>query len=134
MSGACEQRLCLKTDPFPEKEALDALWKAAWTTSETIDFANILSRSLAHICAFEEDHLIGFINIATDGGQHAFILDPCVHPASQRKGVGTALVKEAIVTARSRGASWLHVDYEPHLEGFYRSCGFTSTKAGLIKL
>lgn len=28
-----------------------------------------------------------------------------------------------------------HVDYEPHLDGFYRSaCGFRATDAGLLKL
>jgi hypothetical protein len=30
--------------------------------------------------------------------------------------------------------AWLHVDFEPHLEGFYRGCGFTPTPAGLIRL
>ena len=29
---------------------------------------------------------------------------------------------------------WLHVDYEPHLEPFYRACGFTPTLAGLLGL
>ena len=36
--------------------------------------------------------------------------------------------------ARNRGAEWLHVDYEPHLEAFYRGCGFRHTAAGLIDL
>ena len=31
-------------------------------------------------------------------------------------------------------AAWLHVDFEPHLEGFYRACGFRPTAAGLIDL
>ena len=37
-------------------------------------------------------------------------------------------------TITKTGAEWLHVDFEPHLTGFYRSCGFRLTKAGLIKL
>ena len=36
--------------------------------------------------------------------------------------------------AAARGASWVHVDYEPHLDGFYRGCGFTPAAAGLIRL
>jgi hypothetical protein len=28
----------------------------------------------------------------------------------------------------------LHVDYEPHLDGFYRGCGFRPTAAGLLRL
>jgi len=41
---------------------------------------------------------------------------------------------EAVRVARERGAEWLHVDFEPHLEGFYRACGFRPTEAGLIRL
>jgi hypothetical protein len=44
------------------------------------------------------------------------------------------LVREATGVARERGAEWLHVDFEPHLTGFYRACGFQPTEAGLIKL
>ena len=33
---------------------------------------------------------------------------------------------------RGSGVEWLHVDYEPHLEGFYRGCGFRHTAAGLL--
>ena len=36
--------------------------------------------------------------------------------------------------ARERGAAWMHVDYEPHLDGFYKACGFRSTQAGLVRL
>jgi hypothetical protein len=36
--------------------------------------------------------------------------------------------------ARRRGMHWLHVDYEPHLDLFYLSCGFVPTSAGLMLL
>jgi hypothetical protein len=52
----------------------------------------------------------------------------------QRQGVGTALVRQAAAAARARGATWLHVDYEPHLAGFYQACGFRATAAGLLRL
>ncbi|MGO7565961.1 GNAT family N-acetyltransferase, partial [Rhizobium johnstonii] len=48
--------------------------------------------------------------------------------------IATRLVREATRIARERGAEWLHVDFEPHLTGFYRGCGFVPTEAGLIKL
>jgi len=28
----------------------------------------------------------------------------------------------------------MHVDYEPHLDNFYRGCGVRSTDAGLLHL
>ncbi|AHG45855.1 acetyltransferase [Rhizobium leguminosarum bv. trifolii CB782] len=124
----------LRIDPFPLPTELNALWSAAWNTPEAPDFSCILSRSLTHIGAYHDDRLVGFVNVAWDGGIHAFILDTSVHPAMRRQGIATRLVREATRVARERGAEWLHVDFEPHLTGFYRACGFTPTAAGLIKL
>ena len=64
----------------------------------------------------------------------AFLLDPMVHPDLRRAGLGSSLVRRAPELARDRGATWLHVDYEPHLAGFYERCGFRPTQAGLIRL
>jgi hypothetical protein len=30
--------------------------------------------------------------------------------------------------------TWVHVDYEPHLDEFYRGCGFRPTAAGVLRL
>ncbi|MBX4863323.1 GNAT family N-acetyltransferase [Rhizobium sophorae] len=124
----------LRIDPFPSAAELSALFSAAWGTPHNRDFTPILSRSLAHIGAYQDDRLVGFVNVAWDGGIHAFILDTSVHPEMRRQGIATRLVREATRVARERGAEWLHVDFEPHLTGFYRACGFRPTKAGLIKL
>jgi GNAT superfamily N-acetyltransferase len=84
--------------------------------------------------AYDGERLIGYVNVATDGSGHAFLLDPTVHPDVQRRGLGTELVIRAIAISRERGGQWFHVDYEPHLDGFYKACGFKPTLAGLIKL
>ena len=86
----------------------------------------------AHIYVAEA--LVGFVNVAWDGGAHTFLLDPTVRSDLQRQGIGTELVRRAIDLARSRGAEWLHVDFEPRLAEFYKKCGFSTTKAGLMKL
>jgi GNAT superfamily N-acetyltransferase len=124
----------LRIDPFPSAAELNALWSAAWGAPAPRDFSSILSRSLIHIGAYRDNQLVGFVNVAWDGGIHAFILDTSVHPDMRRQGIATRLVREATQVARERGAEWLHVDFEPHLTGFYRACGFRPTKAGLIKL
>ena len=123
-----------RLDPHPADAELMALWRAAWNLEPPESFAPVLSRSLAHLGAYAGDRLIGFVNIATDGGVHAFLLDTTVHPEFQHRGVATELVRHAIAAAKARGTQWLHVDYEPHLEGFYRACGFRPTLAGLIDL
>lgn len=126
-----------RIDPFPGNADLNILANAAWDKDRPYqqqDFQPILERSLVHICAYSEGDLIGYINVATDGGKHAFLLDTMVHPDFRRYRIGTELVKRAITEARKRGAHWLHVDFEPHLEPFYLSCGFAPTQAGLIRI
>jgi GNAT superfamily N-acetyltransferase len=122
------------TDPFPSDDALRPLRRSAWGDEGPASWRPVLDRSLAHVAAYNGDELVGFVNVAWDGGQHAFILDTSVHRDWQRRGIATRLVAEAAAAARERGASWLHVDFDPHLEGFYRGCGFTPTPAGLIRL
>lgn len=52
-----------------------------------------------------------------------------------RTGVGTRLVAVCGDEARAAGCEYLHVDFEPHLRGFYLdACGFTPTLAGLLRL
>lgn len=124
----------IRVDAGPSEAHFSALWQAAWDTEWTGDLPRILERSLAHLCAYDEQDLVGYINIAWDGGAHAFLLDPMVHPAYRHRGIGSTLVRHATDLARQRGARWLHVDYEPHLDGFYKACGFRPTAAGLIAL
>jgi GNAT superfamily N-acetyltransferase len=113
---------------------LNALFAAAWPDHRQIRFEPVLQRSLTWIAARSGSRLVGFVNVATDGGAHAFLLDTTVHPDVQRHGIGRRLVVAAADQARVSGAAWLHVDYEPHLDEFYRGCGFQSTTAGLLRL
>ena len=128
--GGIGYRIC----PAVENNDLNALFADAWPEHAERDFQPILSRSLAYVCAYQGPRLVGFVNIAWDGGIHGFVLDTTVHPKLQRRGIGRQLVRYAAAAARKRGIEWLHVDYEPHLEGFYRSCGFSPTAAGLVRL
>ncbi|WP_370678205.1 GNAT family N-acetyltransferase [Pleomorphomonas sp. PLEO] len=123
-----------KINPHPTSADLNPLWSVAWGAPAPASLADILSRSLGHIGVYDGDLIVGFVNVAWDGGVHAFILDTCVHPDYRGRGIATRLVEEAIALARQKGSHWLHVDFEPHLEPFYRKCGFRPTAAGLIAL
>jgi ribosomal protein S18 acetylase RimI-like enzyme len=79
--------------------------------------------------------LIGFVNVAWDGGDHAFLLDTKVRPDHQRCGIGTELVRIAARHAKAAGCEWLEVDFDEHLAPFYyNTCGFLPTPAGLMHL
>ena len=92
--------------------------------------------SLGWVVARGKDgEVVGFVNVAWDGGDHAFLLDPKTRGELQRQGIGTRLVSLAAQHAKAAGCEWLHVDFEPGLEQFYlEACGFEPTRAGLIHL
>lgn len=126
----------IHVDPHPDLESFKALSAAAWGTplGESYDLEGVLRRSLVHLGAYNDGQLVGYVNVAWDGAIHAFLLDPMVHPDHRHEGLGSTLVTRATELARDRGASCLHVDYEPHLATFYERCGFRPTQAGLIRL
>lgn len=115
-------------------DELNALFSLSWTTHQRRLFGAELARSLTYLAAYQNAELVGFVNVAWDGGSHAFLLDPTVLPAWRRQGIGSALVQAAARAAASKGAEWLHVDYEPALQPFYASVGFRPSLAGVLRL
>src|SRR5262245_56019409 len=97
--------------PLTDAE-LNALFANAWPDHRPVRFGPVLQRSLTWIVARWGNRLVGFVNVATDGGIHAFLLDTTVHPDVQRHGIGRRLVVTAADQARASGVTWLHVDYE----------------------
>ncbi len=122
------------TSPRIADSELNELFSSAWDAHADTDFSYLGTHSLGYICAYDEDLLIGFINIAWNGNRHAFLLDTTVRKEYQKRGLGKALVRRALALAKSNHVEWVHVDFEPQHERFYRSCGFTACPAGLINL
>src|SRR5947199_4124189 len=96
--------------------------------------ARLERHSLAWVTATENGQLVGFVNVAWDGGGHAFLLDTVVDPRRQGAGIGRTLVAEAARAAADAGCDCLHVDHVEELTAFYAACGFRPTAAGLIRL
>ena len=113
---------------------LNALFSLSWERHERRSFQSVLASSLTYFAAFNGDRLIGFVNVAWDGGAHAFLLDPTVVPDQRRKGIGAALVRSAAAAASVAGAEWLHVDYDPASANFYAAVGFRPSQAGVLRL
>lgn len=113
---------------------LQDLFDVAWPAGTRAPNGRVLDASLCWVTARVRGALVGFVNVATDGGVHAFVLDTTVHPDHRRTGLGVRLVGAGVAEARRQGIEWVHVDFEPHLEPFYAACGFGPTSAGLLRL
>lgn len=92
--------------------------------------------SLGWVTARTDDGaLTGFVNVAWDGGDHAFLIDTKVRPEHQRRGIATELVRIAARHAKEAGCEWMSVDFDESLAPFYfDACGFVPTPAGILHL
>lgn len=120
--------------PVLSNDILGELLEPQTPPDARLDYARVLAHSLTWIGAFDGERLIGYANVAWDGGVHAFLLDPTVHPAFHRRGIGTRLVKEALAAVADHpGIEWVHVDASEELMArFYLPAGFRPTPAGLV--
>jgi ribosomal protein S18 acetylase RimI-like enzyme len=114
---------------------LQELFERAWGgAGGKPGYQQVLERSFTWVSAHDDDRLVGFVNVAWDGGVHLFLLDTTVDPEYQHRGIGTALVRGAVDACRGRG-EWLHVDSSDELmASFYVPAGFSPTSAGLLSL
>lgn len=126
--------LRIEVNPPVSSDDLNQLFARSWPNHTSTDFAPLLRRALIYVCAYDDQELIGFAKVVTDGGVHGFLLDPTIAPEHRRKGCGRALVARILHEARRRGLEWIHVDYEPQLARFYAGCGFRPSTAGVLRL
>lgn len=130
-------------------EAITYEWRGELSDPEMVDLVEshggnaevgwwdqVRGHSLGWVSARDNRLLVGFVNVAWDGSDHAFLIDTKTRTSHQRRGIGTELVRRATRHAKEAGCDWLHVDYEPHLNPFYvDACGFRPAEAaGLIYL
>jgi ribosomal protein S18 acetylase RimI-like enzyme len=99
-----------------------------WDTIRPHSFGWVTARAA-------DDVVVGFVNVVTDGGDHAFLIDTKTRGTHQRRGIATRVVAFAAEHAREAGCEWLHVDFDDELRAFYLdACRFEPTAAGLIHL
>jgi len=127
---------------------VDLDWRAPLTDEELCELVashggapvpgwwdRIRPHALGWVTARDGGELVGFVNVAWDGGDHAFLLDTKTRGDRQREGIATAVVARATQEARAAGCEWLHVDFRPALAPLYvGACGFRPTDAGVIHL
>lgn len=130
-------------------DGLTLRWRGALSDDEMVDLVashggtpvpgwwdRIRPHSFGWVTArLADGTLVGFVNVVTDGCDHAFLIDTKTRRDYQRRGVGTRVVSFAARQAKAAGCEWLHVDFDDDLRAFYLdACGFEPAPAGLIHL
>lgn len=109
------------------KEEIAKLYASVGWTAYTDDLASLergFEHSLLVLAAYDGEELLGILRAVGDGETIIFIQDILVFPAQQRKGVGTALVREALDRYRHIRQIELITDNTPETEAFYKALGF----------
>jgi hypothetical protein len=103
------RRTCtLSREPPLRSEEVNDLFAVTLGLSRAAALGAILKRSLVYICAYLGSSLLGFVNVAWDGGTHAFLLNTTGHPDLLQRGIGRRLVLLAADEARECSIQWLH--------------------------
>jgi len=86
--------------------------------------AQIIARAEAHV-AERDGAVVGVYVLTVDSG--AELRDLWIDPSSIGAGVGTALWRHMLATARARGIRTVALTSDPHAEGFYARMGARRT-------
>ncbi|MDZ4132175.1 MAG: GNAT family N-acetyltransferase [Dethiobacteria bacterium] len=82
---------------------------------------------------FDDDKLVGFVDVLGDGLDDALIRGLVVHPAYQRQGIGLKLLQMVISQTKKDGIRTTNVLFDPGLSDFYRKAGFKIISGGIIE-
>ena len=111
---------------YKEDEILSLYTAVGWTayTENPAALKAGYENSLLIFAAYEGDELQGIIRVVGDGQTIVFIQDILVFPDKQRKGIGTALIKEILERYKNVRQIELATDNTPKTVEFYKSMGF----------
>ena len=109
------------------KEEIVSLYNAVGWSAYTKDPDSLLRgyrNSLLVLAAYEDNRLAGIIRVVGDACTIIFVQDIIVAPDYQRKGIGTALLKQILDRYSHVRQIELVTDNTPGTISFYRSMGF----------
>ena len=111
---------------YNENEILELYSSIGWTayTDHPDSLRRGFENSLVILGVYTENDLVGILRAVGDGETIVFIQDILVHPDYQRRGIGTALLKEALSRYSHVRQIQLATDNTEKTKAFCRSCGF----------
>lgn len=112
---------------YNENEILALYRSVGWTayTESPEALSKGFENSLLVLAAYEGDALLGLIRAVGDGHTIIYVQDILVAPEFQRKGIGTALLREILSRFTNVRQIMLATDSAERTIAFYKSLGFT---------
>ena len=116
-------------ETIPESSAYFRLFESTgWNQTYEADIKELctsISNSWYSLCAYtDEDELIGFGRIVSDGVLYAFICDMIIHPAYQNQGIGSTILKKLVQRCKEANIRVLWLFAAANKSGFYEKHGF----------
>lgn len=82
------------------------------------------NNSWYHISIYDEDHLIAFGRMISDGIYQALICDVMVDPTYQKQGLGKQIIEELISKCKQSGIQSIQLFSAKGKQDFYKKLGF----------
>ncbi len=129
-------RIFFSTDRTIDLYELEELCDAVgWSRRPIRKVRKAIQNSFLVITMWEQQgnrkRLIGFSRATSDHAFNATIWDVVVHPDSQGKGLGKALMKQLIKKLRSEDISNVTLFADPDVVNFYKQLGFMPDPEGI---
>lgn len=122
------------TDHIPDKTELFPLFNATgWNDSLRLsaDELEIATKnSFAVISVYENNHLIGFGRVVSDGVVYATINDVLVAPIWQGQGIGSSIIRKLVQLCEHHDIRSIHLFADKDASRFYQHLGFAARPTG----
>lgn len=115
-------------------ELNELLSTIGWGIKELNKLENSLKLSWGYITARDENNkLVGFVQVLSDGIKHAYILRLLVHKEYQGQGIGTKIVLNMMEWFKQNNFNPVLIT-KPAEEAFYNKFGFDRSNNGFISM
>jgi len=120
------------TNPELKIEDVAALRNAVGWETRAEKLKKIIGFTYMTVACFDGDHLIGFVDVISDGVDDALVRNLIVHPSYQRRGIALVLLKRVIEKIKADQVKTINVLFEPELIELYHKAGFSIIQGGII--
>lgn len=112
----------------PDKEQFMTLfettgWNRGYNATPQ-ELIHAVANSQFIVAVYNDEELIGFGRVVTDGVLHAMIYDMIVHPSYQHKGIGTQILQELITKCNEAHIRDIQLFCAIGKREFYERIGF----------